>query len=204
MEVIPIQHQHLEAVGDALTRAFMEYPINRYVLPDAERRRKLLLWTYPRWVRSMMFRGEALTTSDCAGAALWRNPESGLWSWLWDQVRAGVLQAPFKLRPGELWRLCKADAEATKRMRRNITSPHWVLDLLGVPPERQGEGISRKLLEPTLARADAQGLPCYLITNKEENIAIYGRFGFKVIEEGFMSGTDVMFYELRRPPLLGQ
>lgn len=201
MEVIPIQHQHLEAVGATLTAAFMNYPVNCYALPDAERRRKLLLWTYPRWVRAMMFRGEALTTPDFAGAALWRKPESGLWKWLLDQLRAGLLQAPFKLRPDELWRLVKVDAEATKRMRRSLRSPHWVLDLLGVAPEHQGRGVSRRLLEPTLAQADVQGLPCYLITNKEENIAIYGRFGFEIIEEGLMSGTDVMFYELRRPPL---
>lgn len=140
MEVIPIQHHHLEAVGEALTRAFMDYPLDCYVLPDEERRRKLLLWTYPRWVRAMMFSGEALTTSDCAGAALWRRPESGLWKWLWYQVRAGLFQAPFKLRPGELWRLAKVDAEATKRMRLRLTSPHWVLDLLGVPPERRAKG----------------------------------------------------------------
>lgn len=201
MEAIPIQQQHLEAVGEALTRAFMDYPADCYVLPDEERRRKLLLWTYPRWIRAMMHGGEALTTSDCAGAALWRSPESGLWRWLWYQVRAGLLQAPFKLRPDELWRLVKVDAEATKRMRRSLRTPHWVLDLLGVAPEHQGRGISRRLLEPTLARADQKGLPCYLITNKEENVAIYSRFGFEVIESGLMSGTDVMFYELRRPPL---
>ncbi len=200
MEVIPIQNAHAEAVGHTLTDAFMDYPVDCYVLPDPERRRKLLLWTYPRWVRAMLAAGEALTTSDFTGAALWRRPESGLWRWLWYQVRAGLLHAPFKLRPGEFLRLGKVNAEATKRMRHSLTSPHWVLDLLGVAPEHQGQGISRRLLEPTLARVDAQGFPSYVITNKEENVAIYGRFGFKVIEEGLMPGTNIMFYELRRPP----
>ena len=128
MEVIPIQNAHAEAVGHTLTDAFMDYPVDCYVLPDPERRRKLLLWTYPRWVRAMLAAGEALTTSDFTGAALWRRPESGLWRWLWYQVRAGLLHAPFKLRPGEFLRLGKVNAEATKRMRHSLTSPHWVLD----------------------------------------------------------------------------
>lgn len=199
MEAIPIQRENAEAVGNSLARAFMDDPLNCYVLPDEERRWKLLSWTFPRWVRTATRPGNAYTTPDFAGGALWRSPDLGTWIWIWDQLRAGILLAPFKLYPAELLRFGRVHGEATRRMRRSITSPHWVLDILGVSPDRQGQGLSRCMLSPVLAEADAQNLPCYLITNKTSNITIYRRFGFEVIEEGLMGGTDVMFYEMRRP-----
>lgn len=199
MDAMPIRREHTEAVGNALARAFMDDPVNCYVLPQETRRWKLLSWGFPRWVRAVAQRGTAWTTPDFAGGALWRAPNLGTGVWIWDQVRAGLLLAPFKLFPSEFLRFRKVHAEATRRMRTSITTPHWVLDVLGVSPDRQGQGLSRCMVSPVLAEADAQGLPCYLITNKASNITIYRRFGFEVIEEGLMRGTDVMFYEMRRP-----
>jgi GNAT superfamily N-acetyltransferase len=201
MEVIPIQKEHAEAAGHALARAFMDDPVNGYVLPDAKRREKLLHYAFPRWVWGTARRGHAYTTSDFAGAALWRSPELSVWIWVWDQFVAGLWQAPFKLYPAELLRLRRVHGEAMHRMRASITSPHWVLDVLGVSPESQGQGVSRRLVTPALAKADAQNLPCYLITNKSSNIPIYNRFEFTVFREGLMAGTDLMFYEMRRPAL---
>ncbi len=200
MEAIRIQEEHAEVVGQALTEAFMDDPINCYVLPDAYRRQKLLAWMFPRWVRTMARRGDAYTTTDFAGGALWRSPGLNMWIWVWDQIRAGLLLAPFKLYPGELWRFYKVHKEATWRMRKSLTEPHWVLDVLGVTPARHGQGVARCLLAPALALADKQRLPCYLITNKEGNIGIYNRFGFEVIQSGLLPGSAVMFYEMRRPP----
>ncbi len=200
MEAVLIQEEHAKAVGQALADAFIDDPINCYVLPDAQRRRKLLAWIFPRWVRVMVRRGNAYTTSDFAGGALWRSPGLSTWIWVWDQMRAGLLCAPFKLYPGELWRFHKVHGEATRRMRRSLTAPHWVLDVLGVAPARHGQGVARCMLAPTLSLADKQKLPCYLITNKETNIGIYNRFGFEVIQSGLLPGSAVMFYEMRRPP----
>ena len=58
--------------------------------------------------------------------------------------------------------------------------PHWYLGLLGTDPTMQGRGVGAALLEPTLARADGEGMPCYLETQKEENLSFYARHGFAV------------------------
>ena len=44
----------------------------------------------------------------------------------------------------------------------------------------QGRGVGSALLEPALARADGEGMPCYLETQKEENLSFYARHGFAV------------------------
>lgn len=201
MDTVAIREEHVEAVGAALAGAFMDDPAACHILPDGERRRRVLFWMYPRWVRALARRGESHTTPAMEGGALWRPPDTGVWAWNWDQVRAGLLLAPFILRPGELLRFRAFHADAMRRMRRHVTSPHWVLDVLGVSPDRQGCGVSRRMLSPTLSRADAQNLPCYLLTNKEQNIAIYGRFGFSVLCGGTLPGTNVRMIEMRRPSL---
>lgn len=59
---------------------------------------------------------------------------------------------------------------------------HWYLSLLAVDPELQGRGVGGALLAPLLERADREGLPVYLETQKESNVAWYGRFGFALVE----------------------
>lgn len=62
--------------------------------------------------------------------------------------------------------------------RHHPTQPHWYLALLAVDPERQGRGLGSALIKPGLDRADDDGLPAYLETQKEANVSWYHRHGF--------------------------
>jgi ribosomal protein S18 acetylase RimI-like enzyme len=56
---------------------------------------------------------------------------------------------------------------------------HWYLALLVADPMVWRRGIGTALVEPGLERIDDDGLPCYLETQKEANLAYYRRFGFE-------------------------
>lgn len=56
----------------------------------------------------------------------------------------------------------------------------WYLSIIAVDPAAQGQGLGRKLLEPTLAEADVAGATCYLETFSERNLSFYQRLGFSV------------------------
>lgn len=58
--------------------------------------------------------------------------------------------------------------------------PHYYLAILGTHPSAQGRGLGSAVLAPTLARADEEGVGCYLESSKESNIAFYDRHGFEV------------------------
>lgn len=73
----------------------------------------------------------------------------------------------------------------------------WYLAILGVDPAHQGRGIGGRLVQPGLDAADADGLPCYLETQKVENLAFYGRFGFEEIDR-LDIGTAPPLWLLRR------
>ena len=53
----------------------------------------------------------------------------------------------------------------------------WYLSIVGVSPSAQGQGIGRRLLEPTLAEADDAGVDCYLETFDPRNPGFYQRLG---------------------------
>ena len=74
----------------------------------------------------------------------------------------------------------RATAQPSRRVHPH--EPHWYLAVLGTDPSFQRTGAGTALLEPVLARVDAEGLPAYLETQKEANLAWYGRFGFDVVE----------------------
>jgi GNAT superfamily N-acetyltransferase len=54
----------------------------------------------------------------------------------------------------------------------------WYLSIVAVDPTAQGQGLGRKLLEPTIAEADRVSTTCYLETFSPRNLAFYERLGF--------------------------
>lgn len=56
----------------------------------------------------------------------------------------------------------------------------WYLSIVAVDPAAQGQGLGRKLLEPTIAEADRVFATCYLETFTPRNPSFYERLGFAV------------------------
>jgi GNAT superfamily N-acetyltransferase len=54
----------------------------------------------------------------------------------------------------------------------------WYLSIVAVDPAAQGQGLGRKLMEPTIAEADHAGVTCYLETFSQRNLSFYQRLGF--------------------------
>jgi ribosomal protein S18 acetylase RimI-like enzyme len=67
-----------------------------------------------------------------------------------------------------------------QKMKGILEQDHWFLFILGVDPKYQKQGFGTAMLDPILGRIDQEKLPVMLDTNKKENLAYYGRFGFKV------------------------
>ena len=63
----------------------------------------------------------------------------------------------------------------------------------GVEPELQGHGIGSLVLREYTRRLDAAGEHSYLETEKPENVALYSRFGFEVVDETELLGVPNWF-----------
>jgi GNAT superfamily N-acetyltransferase len=115
-------------------------------------------------------------------------------------LRAGL--GPLLVHAGwtGIRRLTAYDELQVTLHHRFASQPHWFLAAIGVMPDRQGQGLGRRLIEPTLARADAHQVPCYLETQAEKNVAIYQRLGFRVCWTGTPKGHPVAVWAMRRDP----
>ncbi|MDR1374897.1 MAG: GNAT family N-acetyltransferase [Treponema sp.] len=73
-----------------------------------------------------------------------------------------------------------------------FVKPYWTLAPIFIHKEMQRKGIASLLIKKQLKIIDDKHLPCILVTQEENNIPIYERYGFEVavelsIDVGIMS-----------------
>jgi ribosomal protein S18 acetylase RimI-like enzyme len=81
----------------------------------------------------------------------------------------------------------------------SIEEPHWTLQYLGVRPSAQGRGLGARVVSPTLAAVDADGLPCGLVSSNTRNVSFYERLGFAVAAEVPTPDGAVVLRPMHRP-----
>lgn len=141
---------------------------------------------------------ETYTLHDLAGCVVWKRP-SELKLPLWRQLALipAFARVSGAARIGQLLRVF---GELEKRHERHAPDPHYYLHVIGVAPERQGQGLGRSLLRPMLARLDSERMPAYLETHKTRTLPFYERLGFRVLEKLELSALPTAWL-LRREPL---
>ncbi len=75
---------------------------------------------------------------------------------------------------------------------------HAYLEVLGVDPTAQGQGLGRALLDPLLERSDRVGLGVHLETAKHDNLAWYERAGFATVDQLSVRGCPPV-WTMARP-----
>ncbi|MGH9186444.1 MAG: GNAT family N-acetyltransferase [Acidimicrobiales bacterium] len=163
----------VQAMAAALAAAFADDPVMAYLFPR-ERDRRGRLRRFMRLATNVRLRGGEVWVSDgYEGAALWARPGHVKTSAA-DIVRQVPLTVDLRsgiLRGMRLLRMLE---------KVHPKEPHWYLAVLGTEPLHQGKGFGSRLMAPVLERCDAEGLPAYLESSKESNIAFYARQGFEV------------------------
>jgi hypothetical protein len=74
IEPIHLDPTRARHAGSALAQAFQDDPMYRYVCPDPEERRRTTAPLFEAAVKPSLAFGEAWTTPDLNGAALWLAP----------------------------------------------------------------------------------------------------------------------------------
>lgn len=87
------------------------------------------------------------------------------------------------LSTARYWVWKARQAEAQKELWTDARG-YYFCNIVTVLPEAQGQGVGRALMEEVLQMADREGVSCYLESSRREpNVAIYERFGFKLVRE---------------------
>ena len=200
-EAVHLTVSQIDLAAAVLARAFFDDPHQMHLIPDAERRARLSPGVYRGLVHYVFLCSDQVYTTPgtVQGVAVWLPPgESFMTIGRW--FRTGLLRAALRLSPREIRRALMAQSGESRVHEARMQGPHWYLELLGVEPSCQGQGIGGRLIQPTLAQADADGLPCYLETGTEKNVRFYEKHGFEVIAEEMLPGGGPRFWAMMRPP----
>jgi ribosomal protein S18 acetylase RimI-like enzyme len=195
LAVRPVEQEDVPALSVSLARAFLEDPVSEYLFPD--RRIKHLERYFRFQIRTMFLpRGEAWTTPDLKSASFWMPPKSGPPS-----LAEGVSQLPVIaiLGRGTFRALRLVQMLETNHPR----VPHFYLATIGTDPAMQGKGYGSAVLSVVLSRCDADCIPSYLESSKEENLSFYSRHGFEVVKEVVIPRTEVQLWLMWREPRVG-
>lgn len=135
---------------------------------------------------------------EAIGAAVWLMP-----------AQSSVYETEAKAKAGFLAAALGATGAAAYRRIIDFMRPRaaaavaesaWYLSIVGVTPAAQGQGMGRRLIEPTLADADEAGVDCYLETFDSRNPAFYQRLGFSAVASHSEPVTGATYVIMRRNP----
>ena len=164
-----------------LARAFQDDPAWVWLIPDAERRARLLPWLF-RIGFDVTAADVWATPGPVLGAARWMPPGRRVRCASDRRLRA-LVTTPLRL--GTATGSFLAYGRAVEALRAEaMPGRHWYLAGIGVDPAAQRQGIGSALLQPGLVAAARDGLPAVLLTNNEVNLPFYEGHGFEVVREG--------------------
>jgi ribosomal protein S18 acetylase RimI-like enzyme len=195
-----LQKRQAKAAAEVLTRAFFDDPLINYFYPDAAERQQRMPYAHRFILNHGIRYGEAYVASArLEGIAVWL-PSEGIDMTLRRAIRAGSLPLVFRMGREASNRMRYFGEHMESLHKKLVPRRHWYLQVIGVAPESQGRGYGGRLMKPMLARADREGLPCYLETQNENNVALYRHHGFEVIKELVVPGTAFNNWIMLREP----
>jgi ribosomal protein S18 acetylase RimI-like enzyme len=194
MEVRPARGEEIPQLAEMLARAFQDDPVTAWFLRSDAKRPKYARRFFAWQLHRLLDQEHVFTNGDGNGAALWALP--GRWrESSWQALRLFVSLVP------ALGSHIPVAARGIERVeKRHPEDPHLYLAVLGTDPSAQGRGIGSTLMRPGLELCDREGLPAYLESSKESNLAFYARFGFRVTEEVRMPGEGPSVWLMWRDP----
>ena len=181
MEVVRLERSRLDEASAVLARAFFDDPAWVWLLPDPERRARLLPWLF-RIGFDITAADVYATAGPVFGAARWLPPGRA-------PMRVGATLRALvttPLRLGGATPQFLAYGRAVEALRAEATAgAHWYLAGIGVEPAARRQGIGGAAARcPGSPPPSATVCPAVLLTNNEDNLSFYEGHGFRTVREG--------------------
>lgn len=172
--------EQVDLLAGIAADGFYDDPVLRWVLPDPATRAQHLRVAFAGLLQDYLPDRGVVHVVGEASVALWRSPEFDHASRddTSDGEQGAGGQSPFPDDVVERFGILRSVmAEAHPH------EPHWYLNVLSTRPQRQGQGLGARVLQPVLARCDAEGVASYLESSNPRNMTLYRRQGYEQIGE---------------------
>jgi ribosomal protein S18 acetylase RimI-like enzyme len=181
-----VRPDQVEAAAKTLADAFWDDPLMHIIAPDEKKRAAVGPWFFAKSIAYGQRWGEVSCNDDLSAVAVWFPPGNTDIT-LGRMSRVGMGALPIRAGINGFLRFMRA-LSAVEKFHKAVGGPHWYLLAIGTKPHRQGTGLGSALVELGTSQADAAGIPCYLETATESNVAFYSKRGFEVTGEANLYG----------------
>lgn len=189
-----LRKSDIEKSSEILAESFYDYPIYRHILGQQNNIQKIKVF-HKYLIKYGVLYGEAYASSkELEGIILFSQFDDYKMSFV-RTLRSGALSL-IRLGKEAGMRFAEYDKFSSRIHRESLQEPHIYIISVGVNPDKQGQGFASKLMRAVLSYAQEMGQPCYLETHSENNVQIYKRYGFQVISEDIVPGTDITQYSM--------
>lgn len=180
-------------LAGVLADAFRADPVLTWLLPGLRREPGLRAMFAVEMQQYGLPNGTVWTNSSHDGAVVelppgaWELPKSMTLTQALKWMRAFGLHLPLAIRVQRVME------------ERHLHEPHFYVRTVGVRTALQGRGLGSALMQPTLQRADAAGLPTYLEASSRRSAALYERLGFVHLDVLELPEGGPPLWRMRRP-----
>ena len=197
-KLLRLTRKDRDAGAAVLGRAFTEYELLRYYFQDeTERHAVAVTFGFVALSVSLKYGEVYASSAKMEGVSAWLPPRKAPFGG-WQIIRSVPLSVLFRFGRQGASRMQAYGRYIDNLHHKLVPYPHWYLQIIGVDPKYQRQGFSSRLVRPVLERIDRERMPCFLETNIGKNMAIYRRFGFEVVSEDKMPGTEVTSFAMLR------
>lgn len=159
-----------EMVQNLLHRAFYDDPVSSWVYPDPADRDRVHPLMMASFFDTVLAHGWVGLADEGAAAALWLDTPAGE-----PEADDGTVETPASVDPDNE----RIDLIGTLTAEIHPHhAAHVYLWMIGVDPDRQGEGLGPALMGPVLERCDREGKAAYLEASSARSRELYLRLGF--------------------------
>lgn len=185
------------AAAAVLARAFFDEPVFVAAVHDPADRARLCLPLFTAGVRHACRYGEVLAVGEPGGPPLgvvyWVvRPEPALTADALADLGYTALAAEWGRSLALLGELEEEGASSLA----GLPEPWRYLGVIGIDPDRQGQGLGSLLLGRVIADAAEAGAVVGLVTDRSRNVPFYERAGLAVVAEGTSAHDGVRWWSL--------
>ncbi|MDF2905646.1 MAG: family N-acetyltransferase [Herbinix sp.] len=186
--------QDIDKSVESMAMAFRDYPLFQHILADKLNHENIKIFLKFLITYSVLYAEAYAYSREKEGIILFSDFKNYKFN-LIRSIRSGILPL-IEIGAEEGKRFNEFDRFTMDIHKRLMKENHQYIILIGVDPDKQGQGYGRKLMLPVLELAEEKGQSCYLETHGEKNVTFYKNLGFEVMSEDVLPGTDIIQYAM--------
>lgn len=192
------EQRDVPRIAATLTVALADSRWTRWALPEDGRIQRLTRWHELAAGHRGVATGSAWVTEDVTAVATWEAPAGAAGTAPVPADVAAALARELPVLSGSHAARVAATRELVDAARP--AGPHWWLAHLGTRPSSRRKGLGRAVLEPALARCDADGLPAATAVYTWAGVRFLRGSGFAVTASLHTADDELPVWVLRREP----